>query len=419
LKVCTVHKPKGEIMNHTRKNPARSIVALAVSGTLAFGCAGQPTESQEIVDNLLQAGFPANDIQVVGDAVYVGRDAEVTLAASLEMLETAGTTQEQYRTTNTLSASVTKICVDGPGFTGVFSTALDLAIQNYEELPLTFSMARAPSTGCSFTINAVIDPNMNGGVAGFPSGGLPYSSITIGGQLSQYGVDTIEHVITHELGHTIGFRHSDYYNRSISCGGGGDEGQAGVGAIHIAGTPTNAVIGGSFMNSCFRASESGEMTGSDVTALLGMYPRGPTTMSFRTATGHYLVAENSGGAHMAANRTAIGPWERFVYSDVNGGELRHNDIINLRVANGSFMVAENGGGSVVNANRSVAGSFESFRLINLDGWSDFLTGDRVALQAINGQYVVAEGGGGGADSGSVNANRSAIGPWETFVISLQ
>ena len=260
-------------MNHTRNNLARSIIALAVSGTLTFGCTAQPTDSQEIVDNLLQAGFPADDILVVGDAVYVGRDAEVTLAASREMLESTSTTQEQYRTTNTVSTSVTKICVDGPGFTGVFSTALDLAIQNYEELPLTFSMARAPSTGCSFTINAVIDPNMNGGVAGFPSGGYPYASITIGGQLSQYGVDTIEHVITHELGHTIGFRHSDYYNRSISCGVGGDEGQAGIGAIHIPGTPTYAVLGGSFMNSCFRASETGEMTGSDVTALLAMYPR--------------------------------------------------------------------------------------------------------------------------------------------------
>jgi hypothetical protein len=215
----------------------------------------------------------------------------------------------------------------------------------------------------TFTINAVIDPNMNGGMAGFPSGGLPYSSITIGGQLCQYGVDTIEHVITHELGHTIGFRHSDYYNRSISCGAGGNEGDAGVCAIHIAGTPTNAVVGGSFMNSCFRASETGEMTGSDVTALLAMYPRAPTTMSFRTATGHYLVAENGGGAHVAANRTAIGPWERFVHADVNGGDLRHNDIINLRAANGSFMVAENGGSGSVNANRSAIDAWETFVIV--------------------------------------------------------
>jgi hypothetical protein len=257
---------------------------------------------------------------------------------------------------------------------------------------------------------------MNGGVAGFPSGGLPYSSITIGGQLGQYGVDTIEHVNTHELGHTIGFRHSDYYNRSISCGSGGNEGDAGVGAIHIPGTPTNAVVGGSIMNSCFRASETGELTGGDVTALLALYPQtGRTTLSLRAASGHYLVAEGGGGAHVAANRTTIGSWERFVIADLNGGALLHGDPIQLRASNGAFVVAEGGGGGVVNANRSIGGSWETFRILNLDGWGDFLTGDRVTLQAPNGQYLVAEGGGGGA----VNANRSAIGPWETFVLTLQ
>lgn len=37
---------------------------------------------------------------------------------------------------------------------------------------------------------------------------------------------------------------------------------------------------------------------------------------------------------------------------------------------------------------------------------------RIALQAINGQYVAAEEGGGR----EVNANRDAIGPWETFTL---
>ena len=261
-------------MNHLATFQARSILALGLSNALALGCAGQPeerAETQEIIDNLQQAGFPADDITVVDDTVYVGRDAVVSLEASREMLEAAGTSQEQYRTNNTISTALIKICVSGPGFTGVFSTALDLAIQNYDELPLTFTMARAPSSGCNFTINAVIDPNMNGGVAGFPSGGLPYGTITIGGQLAQYGVDTIEHVITHELGHTIGFRHSDYYNRAISCGIGGNEGDAGVGAILIPDTPSTAVVGGSIMNSCFRASETGELTSTDLVALRTMY----------------------------------------------------------------------------------------------------------------------------------------------------
>ncbi len=251
---------------------ARSLVLAAGCSALLFGCTEPPVdETQEIVGNLIQAGFPADDIMVVDGRVYAGRDAEVSLAASLEMLETGATSEEQYRTTNLVSTSLTKICINGSTFTGAFSTALDLAIQNYEELPLTFSMARTPSSGCSFTINAVIQPDVVGGSAGFPSGGMPYHTINIGGGLASYSVDVIEHVITHEIGHTIGFRHSDYYNRSISCGSGGDEGDAGVGAIHIPGTPTTATTGGSLMNSCFSSFESGEFTASDITALRALY----------------------------------------------------------------------------------------------------------------------------------------------------
>jgi hypothetical protein len=235
--------------------------------------------------------------------VYVGRDAEVSLAASREMLEAGSTTEEQYRTTNLVSTAVTKICINGSTFTGAFSTALDLAIQNFDELPLTFAMARTPSTGCSFTINAVIQPGVVGGSAGFPSGGLPYHTINIGGGLASYSVDVIEHVITHEIGHTIGFRHSDYYNRSISCGSGGNEGDAGVGAIHIPGTPTTAVVGGSLMNSCFRSNETGEFSSSDISALTALY----------SATQQYLIGDwdGDGRANLATRRG------QCVYMDTN------------------------------------------------------------------------------------------------------
>src|SRR5690606_32155179 len=118
-------------------------------------------------------------------------------------------------------------------------TALDQAIQNYNQLGLRFTLKRIGlnTSGCNATITAYVTGGGVGGYAGFPSKGKPYPKVTIYAETSQYGVDALEHVITHELGHTLGFRHSDFYNRKISCGSGGNEGSAGVGAIHIPGTP--------------------------------------------------------------------------------------------------------------------------------------------------------------------------------------
>lgn len=244
-------------------------------GALAFGCGEQQDvadENQEIIENLKQAGFPENDIMIADGNVYVGRDAHVTLAASREMLETDGTSQEQYRTTNLVASTVRTICINGAAFTGTLSTGLNDAITNYNNRGLNFTMRRTTgsTTGCNAVITARVSTGA-GGSAGFPSGGRPYNTINIGSGTAQYGVNVVEHVITHELGHAIGFRHSDYYNRSISCGSGGNEGTAGVGAILISGTPSTAVVGGSIMNSCFRATENGEFTSSDITALNALY----------------------------------------------------------------------------------------------------------------------------------------------------
>ncbi|WP_342374913.1 M57 family metalloprotease [Myxococcus stipitatus] len=255
----------------------KTAVLAVTCGALLAGCGGDLQAEQavqdEIVSNLLQAGFPASDILVSDGDVYVGRDAHVTLEASREMLQAPPASEEQYRTTNQVGAGVTKICVNPTADFNTYnmlSQGLNLAIANYNERGLRLTFARGPSTGCTANITAQTMGG-TGGSAGFPSGGMPYGIINIGTGLNSYSADVNEHVITHELGHAIGFRHSDYYNRSISCNVGGDEGDAGVGAIHIPGTPTTAVVGGSIMNSCFRDSETGEWTGSDITALNALY----------------------------------------------------------------------------------------------------------------------------------------------------
>jgi hypothetical protein len=258
----------------------KTIVFAVTCGVAALGCSAgsqhdSAADTQEIIDNLIQAGFPANDIMVVDGVVYTGRDAEVSLQASREMLEvdhSAGGA-EQFRTTNLVSRTLTTICVNGAAFTGSFSQGLDMAIANYNALGLTFTMRRTTgsTTGCGATITARVSGG-TGGSSGFPSGGRPFNTINIGSGLTGFDVNTIEHVMTHELGHTVGFRHSDFFNRAISCGGAAsNEGNGGVGAILIAGTPSTATVGGSIMNSCFRTVETGEFTASDRTALTTLY----------------------------------------------------------------------------------------------------------------------------------------------------
>jgi hypothetical protein len=253
-----------------------AVLAISCSVSM-FGCGAEQTGSaeptQEIVDNLVQAGYPAQDIEVIDGVVYVQRDAEVSLQASREMLEVdAAGSQEQYRTTNLVSLGLQTICVDGSRLTGSFSTALDNALANYNGLGLTFHMQRTSGStaGCGAVISIRIS-GPTGGSSGFPSGGLPFNSIKIGSGLKSFAVNTIAHVITHELGHCVGLRHSDFFDRSISCGSGGNEGDGGVGAILIPGTPSGATVGGSVMNSCFRTTEVGRFTSTDVTALNALY----------------------------------------------------------------------------------------------------------------------------------------------------
>jgi hypothetical protein len=253
----------------------KAAVLVVSCGALISGCGTDlQSENEEIIANLVDAGFPRSDIMVADDGnVYTGLDAHVTLAASREMLEQPKETQEQYRTTNLVGSGVSKICVVPTSQFNSYSrlsAGLDLAIANYNGLGLRLTFVRGSFADCDATINARTTTG-TGGSAGFPSGGKPYGTINIGVGLQNYSDDVNEHVITHELGHCIGFRHSDYYDRSISCGSGGNEGSGSVGAIHIPGTPTDARVGGSIMNSCFRSTESGEWSSSDKTALDYLY----------------------------------------------------------------------------------------------------------------------------------------------------
>ena len=318
----------------TTKSGFFSALTLLAIATAPIGCTDidtldtddtvRRTESEVIIENLKAAGFPEAEIDVLTDGtVFVGGDAVVTLQASREM---AGIVDDldsgfdgnfrQYRTTNIIDTTqVDTICIrTTDSYEGVSSmvTALDNAIANYNSESLQFTMKRIASDGndpsCDAEILADVD-NSGGGIAGFPESGRPYTNLTVDQNLANdYGTSVATHVITHELGHCVGFRHTDYYNRSISCGGANsNEGEADVGAEHIPGTPTDATENGSVMNACFNLSSTGDWTPDDQTALDCLYDSGSCAPA--PPPSYELISTDSNQSASKDSEVAYGPFD--------------------------------------------------------------------------------------------------------------
>ncbi len=146
--------------------------------------------------------------------------------------------EEHYRTTNLVTGLPRNITVRYTGTTTSISNAINAAIARYNAQSLRVTFTRVTSGG-----NIVIR-NVSGvsyiASAGFPSGGNPYNSIRFNTAYAGWSANTLTSVIAHEMGHCIGMRHTDLACRQFSCGGSPvNEGSAGVGAIHIPGTPTS------------------------------------------------------------------------------------------------------------------------------------------------------------------------------------
>ncbi len=226
------------------------------------------SKSSEVLDPAYEAG----NYVLENDIIITPENLEKMLKSKIEHVGAVG---EQYRTTNLVNAPRT---INVIGYTGgsnaldnTMRTALQWAINNYNALNtgLTFTL----TFGTNYQPYDIVVYRVSGGGGGsarFPSGGKPYKYVQIQSGTSSFGTNVTEHVITHEIGHCLGLRHTDYFNRSLSCGTGGNEGSGGVGAIHIPGTPTG-FDPNSIMLSCFSSNEDGEFGQYDIAALEYLY----------------------------------------------------------------------------------------------------------------------------------------------------
>ena len=239
--------------------------------------------TDEVVSIFKKNYYNVNDIKIIDfmlpdgtiEQRYQLEDDLLFSADQLKSLsEIDSKSAKNYHTTNLVSPRTLTIIGYTGGQNALSSkerTALQYAVNNYNALNLSINFSL--TFGTSYQNKDMVvyyNPSESGtgGSAGFPSNGNPNKFIQIYG-LDSYDVNVIEHVITHEMGHSVGFRHTDWFSRQ-SCGQNVNEGTAGVGAIPIPGTPS-AYDPTSIMLACFSANEDGEFNNNDIIALNYLY----------------------------------------------------------------------------------------------------------------------------------------------------
>jgi len=268
--------------------------ALFACAMFFFSCQEEETVTVEnntidatVIQKLKDLGFNVNDQAPIQfeDGYLVEGDIYLTDASIAEMQKPSYLpNSEQYSTDNLVCGprTITMYAEEGgrKGYSPAMIAGLEEAINRYnaQNLDLTFQRIFNQSQADIVMTRLKKGDERRGvlGSAGFPTSSCdPYDEIKMSGILeSSYGlsVDGIATIIAHEMGHCIGFRHTDYFDRSISCGGStANEGDGGVGANHIPGTPTGAsAADASWMLACTDGSDR-PFNNDDQTALDYLY----------------------------------------------------------------------------------------------------------------------------------------------------
>ncbi len=256
----------------------KKLLGLALVASTLFSCQKQeaPANDTAISDDVLaaieKAGFSKDGViredggYIVEGDIFID-DAHLRTQPQWGTLTIAQT--EHYRTTNLVNGPRNITISLSSRLPVAYVSHVDAVIARYnsENLALTFS--RVASNG---NINLVTANGSYLASAGFPSGGNPFGEVKINTRsLNGQPANTIVSVIAHEIGHCIGFRHTDYMNRAYSCGGTPtNEGASTVGAILIPGTPSGPDAG-SWMLACIGSGVNRPFTANDKIALNALY----------------------------------------------------------------------------------------------------------------------------------------------------
>ena len=233
------------------------------------------TPSEDALGKIHDLGFSNKNVTIDEDGNYlvegdiVLSQADLGAVPDIQFLRVGS--EEQYRTYNLVTGLPRVITVSmASRLPSSYVAALDEAIARYNAEALLVTFQRVASGAAISIVKA------NGNYlasAGFPtSTGSPYDQIKVNSNaIGNQPQATVASILAHEMGHCIGFRHTDYMNRAYSCGGQPvNEGASTVGAVFIPGTNAGPDPN-SWMLSCIGSGQNRPFNANDKTALGYLY----------------------------------------------------------------------------------------------------------------------------------------------------
>jgi hypothetical protein len=265
------------------------------------------TEAEEIL--VMKAGFSTNDVEKIGNSYLVEGDILMSADDLVRQKELRaglagknGPSTEQYKSGYTLAAKYInngqiKVKVNGGNLQQLVTDATVIAIKRYNDLKLKTTFVLVTNSTATADITVVMEDLGGrdedgfitlGRASGFPTAdGTPSPGFSLNTQYynTTFTANQIAAVVAHEIGHCVGFRHTDYTNRR-SCGF-GQQGEPTVAYL------TNAA------GTRYLLDANGNRI-PDLTVTASLIPGTPSTDS-----SSWMRACNAPGAFTANDKVAI------------------------------------------------------------------------------------------------------------------
>ena len=265
----------------------------SVSTNSSTGSAGV---SQVVLDKIKDLGFSTskvikydNGYIVEGDIFLDSNYFSNVLKDSTVGYNIVVANEEHYRTRTTALRGGYRVFYLGNNNAVRNAVINAIARYNAENLGISFYYG-TPAGSCQRGDINVLDATNNPdfiAISGFPQytkqecfpsnqlRPLPYKYITFNLTFAGWDANTLTSVIAHEIGHSIGFRHTDYMNRSysgclIDANHPNNEGEGSYGAAYIPGTPVGPDPN-SWMLACISDGVNRPFTANDRIALNTVY----------------------------------------------------------------------------------------------------------------------------------------------------